>query len=324
MAVTDRGGSQGTAVRAAPDAARRARASTCSATRRARSSTSARRSRSASASPSHFSNPSRAAREMVSDDRPHRVRPRRQRGRGAAGRAELHQAVQAALQRPAARRQVLSVHRDLDGRGVPARLLHARAPPPRPRCTSGRTRTPSASATRSTCSARSSCSARATGAEPGRRSGSPVPGLLHQALRGALRRLRRRREEYWRPIDERHRLPVGPLPRDRARPRAAHEGGRRRAGVRAGRARAQPAAAPSGRCSSASASPTRRSARSTRSPSPSTARTRTPRSSRSATACSSDRQSFYLANDAERGDRRGRRGVRPAVLRERDRRSRRR
>ena len=58
------------------------------------------------------------------------------------------------------------------------------------------------------------------------------------------------------------------------------------AGVRAGRARAQPPAAPSGRCSSASASPTRRSARSTRSRSPSTARTPTPRSSRSATACS--------------------------------------
>ena len=55
------------------------------------------------------------------------------RGRGAAGRAELHQAVPAALQHPPARRQVLSVHRDLDGRGVPARLLHARAPPPRPR-----------------------------------------------------------------------------------------------------------------------------------------------------------------------------------------------
>ena len=45
----------------------------------------------------------------------------------------VHQAVQAALQHPAARRQVLSLHRDLPRRGLPARLLHARAPPPRAR-----------------------------------------------------------------------------------------------------------------------------------------------------------------------------------------------
>ena len=55
------------------------------------------------------------------------------RDRGAAGRAGLHQAVPPALQHPPARRQVLSVHRDLDGRGLPARLLHARAPPAQPR-----------------------------------------------------------------------------------------------------------------------------------------------------------------------------------------------
>ena len=55
------------------------------------------------------------------------------RGRGAARRAELHQAVPAALQHPAARRQVLPVHRDLARRGLPARLLHARAPPARAR-----------------------------------------------------------------------------------------------------------------------------------------------------------------------------------------------
>ena len=114
----------------------------------------------------HFSNPATRGARDGRRDRPHRVRARLQRGRGAAGRAELHQAVQAALQRPAARRQVLSVHRDLDGRGVPARLLHARAPSPRPRCTSARTPTPRASAARSTCSARSSCSARATGPSP--------------------------------------------------------------------------------------------------------------------------------------------------------------
>ncbi len=37
------------------------------------------------------------------------------------------------LQRPAARRQVVPVHRDLAGRGLPARLLHAREAPPRAR-----------------------------------------------------------------------------------------------------------------------------------------------------------------------------------------------
>ena len=101
----------------------------------------------------------RGAVEMVDLHRPDRLPARRLRGRGAARRAELHQAVQAALQHPPARRQVLSVHRDLDGRGLPARLLHARAPPPRPRCTSARTRTPRRCAARSTCCRRSSCSA---------------------------------------------------------------------------------------------------------------------------------------------------------------------
>ena len=122
-------------------------------------------------------------------DRPHRVRARLQRGGGAARGAELHQAVQAALQRPAARRQVLSVHRHLDGRGVPARLLHTRAPPPRP------------SLLRPVLQRE----ARPRHARPPRedlpvpllqrRRAGPaqrlaVPGLLHQALRGALRRLR--------------------------------------------------------------------------------------------------------------------------------------
>ena len=111
---------------------------------------------------SHFSNP--VVRGDVEMRRPHRrhpVRARRLRGRGAAGRAELHQAVPAALQHPPARRQVLSVHRHLDGRALPARLLHAREAPPQPRCTSARTRTPRRRAARSTCSARSSSSARA-------------------------------------------------------------------------------------------------------------------------------------------------------------------
>ncbi len=143
------------------------------------------------------------------------------RDRGAARRAELHQAVPAALQHPAARRQVLSVHRDLDGRGVPARLLHARAPPARPACTSARTRAPSArAATLDTA-----------------RQGLPVPLLPgHRARAGAPARRAwtttssaagRPASATSRPrgvprVDRRrHRVPQRPLPRDRARPRGA-------------------------------------------------------------------------------------------------------
>ena len=114
-----------------PSSAARCRtspASTCSATRAGGSSTSARPSRSASASP-RISRHSRAG--TLIDHIESLVVAHR--GRGAAHRAELHQAVQAALQHPAARRQVVSVHRDHARRGLPSRVLHARAPPPRPR-----------------------------------------------------------------------------------------------------------------------------------------------------------------------------------------------
>ena len=108
-------------------------ASTCSATRAGASSTSARRSRSASGSPRTSRARRSTGRRAARRDRPHRVPRRPHRGRGAAHRAELHQAVPAAVQHPAARRQVVSVHRDLARRGLPARVLHARAPPPRAR-----------------------------------------------------------------------------------------------------------------------------------------------------------------------------------------------
>ena len=121
-------------------------------------------------------------------DRPHRVARGRHRGRGAARRAELHQAVPPAVQHPAARRQVLPVHRDLLDEDFP-RVYFTRERHRRDRRTSAPTPAPSACAARSTCSASSSCSAPAR-----RRAGSAVglavPGLLHQALRGALRRLR--------------------------------------------------------------------------------------------------------------------------------------
>ena len=121
----------------------------------------------------HFSKASSSRSDMVASGREHRVRRHPDRGRGAARRAELHQAVPADLQRPAARRQVVPLHRDLARREVPARLLHAREAPARRGRTSARTRTRRRCARRSTCSARCSSTAAATGAEPGRASGSP-------------------------------------------------------------------------------------------------------------------------------------------------------
>ena len=91
--------------------------------------------------------------------RARRMRRRRLRGRGAARRAELHQAVPAALQHPPARRQVLPVHRDLARRGLPARLLHARAPPRRPRVLRPLLERQARALRRSRCSRRCSCSA---------------------------------------------------------------------------------------------------------------------------------------------------------------------
>ena len=212
----------------------------------------------------------------------------------------VHQALQAALQHPPARRQVLSVHRDLAGRAASrastsrASATAASAP------TSGRTRTPRRCAARSTCCRRCSCSAPARGrAGPSQRLA--VPGLLHQALRGALRRLRLR-GRLPRRDRRRDRLPVRPLPPDRARPRGADEPPRPRPRSSSRPRCSATACARCARCSSASGSPTRRSARWTRSPSRSRAPTRTRRCSRSATACSPTASRFYLANEAERGE----------------------
>ena len=217
-------------------------------------------------------------------DRQHRVARRGDRGGGAARRAELHQAVPPAVQHPAARRQVLPVHRDQPGRGLPARVLHARAP-------SARTRLLRAVLQRQ-ARARHARPARQDLPVPllrGRRArpalGLAVPRLLHQALRGALRRLR---EQGGVPRGHRRRgrVPLRPLPPDRARPRAEDVLRRRRAGLRAGGAGAQPAA---GRPGAAGAPARRRPTargRSTRSPSRSTGSRPTRRSSRSATASS--------------------------------------
>ena len=251
---------------------------------------------------------------MVALHRPHRVPRRGERAGGAAHRADLHQAVQAALQHPAARRQVLSLHRHQPRRGLPARLLHARAPPPRPRLLRP--------LLEREARARDARPARQDLPVPllrGRRAGPPlglaVPRLLHQALRGALRRLRL---EGGVPGGDRrrHRLPLRPLPPDRARPRAPDVLRRGRAGLRAGGGRAQPPAGRRASCWSASASRRRARGRSTRSPSPSTGWRPTPRSSRCATACCPTASPSTSTTRASRaGDRGG--GVPAPVLHER-------
>ncbi len=111
----------------------------------------------------------------------HRVRGRGDRGGGAAGGAELHQAVPPALQHPPARRQVLPVHRDLARRGLPARVLHARAPPH-----GARLLRPLLERQTRARDARGAGEGvhvplvHGAGAGPAQRQ--PVPGLLHQAL----------------------------------------------------------------------------------------------------------------------------------------------
>ena len=96
----------------------------------------------------------------------------RDRGGGAPPRAEPRQASPAAVQHPPARRQVLPVHRR-HGRGrLPARHVHARAPPARASGTSARTPTRRRCARRSTCSTASSSSGRARGRSQGATRGS--------------------------------------------------------------------------------------------------------------------------------------------------------
>ena len=198
-------------------------------------------------------------------------------------RAALHPPAPPALQRPPARRQVVPLHRDLARRGLPARLLHARAAPAQPRVL--RPLQQRQARARDARPARQDLPAphlRRARARAGVRQ--PLPRLPPQALRGALRGLHL---EGGVPREHRldHRLPLGALPPHRARPREGDEAGLRGAGVRGGGQPPQPARRRCARCWSASASRTRPSARSTRSRWPPRTRTPTPRCSRCATAC---------------------------------------
>ena len=298
MAVEHHPRARRAAPRAAPRAARTSPACTCSATAAGASSTSARRSRSASASPATSRNPTMYGTTALTEEIDHiEALVVVTEAEALLTEQNFIKQYKPKLQHPAARRQVVPVHRDQPRRGLPARLLHARAPQARARLL------------RPVLVRQ----ARARHARPagqdlpvpllrGHRARPPlrlaVPGLLHQALRGALRRLRVQ-GGVPRGDRRRGRVPLRPLQADRARPRAQDVLRRRRARLRAGDDRAQPPAGRQARCWSASAWPRAAPAPTTRSPSPSRARRPTRRSSRSATACSRDRQSFYLENQAE-------------------------
>ena len=141
----------------------------------------------------------------------------RERGPHPGGQPRPH--APAALQRAAARRQELPLHRDQPGRGVSAGLLHPREPPPRPallRALLERLQ-----------GARDAQPDREDLPEPplrgpraGEAVGRPVPRLPHQAMPGAVRRLHL---QGGLPGPDRpdHRLPVGALPRAGARARGA-------------------------------------------------------------------------------------------------------
>ena len=143
-----------------------------------------------------------------------------------------------------------------------------------------------------------------------------VPGLLHQAVRGAVRRLRRLRAVP--PLDRRRdRLPVGPLQGDRAHARARDEDRRRRAALRGRGARAQPAASdPLAARTPAGRARRRRLARRDRRRG---LRRGGERAGLPGPRRCAVRPAELLPRQRGRGrDRRGRRGVHPAVLRERD------
>ena len=143
-------------------------------------------------------------------------------------------------------------------RGLPAGLLHPREAPLRPRLLR-----PLLQRQAGAGDARPARQAVPVPHLRGRRAGpplrQPLPRLLHQALRGALRRLRQPRG-----VPPQHRrdrrLPLRPLPPGRGRRAGEDGGGGGGAGIRA---RGDPPRPPGGdpaRCSSASGSPAARSA----------------------------------------------------------------
>ena len=120
-------------------------------------------------------------------DRAHRADRHPERGRGAASRAEPRQAPPTSVQRAAARRQVVPVHRGDRLRRVPAGDVHARAASTRHRllrpvreCEEG---------ARDARRAQSRVPVPSLRGPDARSSlGHPVPRLPHRALHGAVHR----------------------------------------------------------------------------------------------------------------------------------------
>ena len=162
-----------------------------------------------------------------------------ERDRGLPSRAEPHPPAPAAIQRPPARRQVLSVHRRDRGGRLPARHVHARAAPSR-----GRLLRPVREREEGARDARRPqprlpvpALRRPAAGAPFRH---PVPRLPHRPLPGPVCRLRL---EGGLPGDcrARDRVPLGRDPPDPAGARGKDARGGRRAGLRGCRPLPEPA-----------------------------------------------------------------------------------
>ena len=153
-------------------------------------------------------------------DRPHRldrVPGDRDRGGGAARRAELHQAPTAPASTSAcATTSRIRTSGSASTRSTPASTSRASATG-RTAPTSAPSRPPSGCARRSTCSASCSSTAPARGRSPAGAPASPASTTTSSAARPPASATSTR-EEYRRNIDRDRRLPLRPLPRDRRRP----------------------------------------------------------------------------------------------------------
>ena len=204
------------------------------------------------------------------------------RGRGAAPRAEPRQAAPAAVQRAAARRQVVPVHRGHRRGRVPARDVHARAAPARRRLLRAVREREEGARDARRAEPRLPLPA-VRGPEAGPALGHPLPRLPHRPLPRALRRLHLARPSTRRSST----ASCSSSPATRSRSSASSSGGCARPPRRSASRRRRASATGSSR-SSTSPSGRRRtgatSATSTCSGSRSTATTASCRSSRSAAA----------------------------------------
>ena len=182
----------------------------------------------------------------------------RERGRGPAGRAALHQAAPAAVQHPPARRQVLPVHRASRSRSASHACTSRESGTAPSGRTSGRSRVPSACARRSTCWASCSRTARATARSRAARRAARAWTTTSSAARPPASTTSAR-PDYRANIEAIISFLSGQLPRDRARAGAADERPRPRPRSSSRRPCSATGCARCARCSSASGSQAARS-----------------------------------------------------------------